>query len=68
MKKQKKKKISTFDLILHLFFILLSACFVIPLVLVISASFTNESWLNAGNGLSLLPKEFSTAAYRAEEC
>lgn len=65
MKKQKKKKISTFDLILHLFFILLSACFVIPLVLVISASFTNESWLNAGNGLSLLPKEFSTAAYRA---
>lgn len=45
MKKQKKKKISTFDLILHLFFILLSACFVIPLVLVISASFTSESWL-----------------------
>lgn len=59
------KKKSLFPFFLHLFFILLSACFVLPLVLVISASFTGEGWLNAGNGLSLLPKEFTTQAYRA---
>ncbi len=62
---KKKKKINLFNIILHLFFILLSACFVLPLILVISASFTSESWLNAGNGLSLLPKEFTTNAYAA---
>ena len=63
--KSRLRKRSPFDIILHLFFILLSACFVLPLVLVISASFTGEDWLNAGNGLSLLPKEFSTDAYSA---
>lgn len=63
--KSKFRKRSPFDIVLHLFFILLSACFVLPLVLVISASFTGEDWLNAGNGLSLLPKEFSTDAYSA---
>lgn len=60
-----KKKKSLFPIALHLFFILLSACFVLPLLLVISASFTSESWLSAGNGLGLLPKGFTTEAYQA---
>lgn len=60
-----KKKKGLFPIALHLFFILLSACFVLPLLLVISASFTSESWLSAGNGLGLLPKGFTIEAYQA---
>lgn len=60
---RRKKKISLFNILLHLGFIILCACFVIPLLLVVSASFTSESWLTSGNGFSLLPKEFTTAAY-----
>lgn len=56
---------SLFPVFLHLFFILMSACFVLPLVVVISASFTSEEWLNAGHGLSLIPHNFTTAAYQA---
>lgn len=58
----KKGKLA--DVILHIFFILLCACFVIPLILIISASFTSESYLTSGNGLSLIPKEFTTDAYQ----
>ena len=43
----------------------MSACFVLPLIVVISASFTSEEWLNAGHGLSLIPHNFTTAAYQA---
>ena len=65
MKKSKKKRISVFTIVLHLFFILMSACFVLPLILVISASFTSEAWLTSGRGFGLLPKEFTTLAYRS---
>lgn len=65
MKKTMHKKKDPFIIILHLFFIVLCACYVLPLVLVISASFTGEKWLTAGNRLSLLPKEFTTEAYKA---
>lgn len=64
-KLSRKKKISTFTVILDLFFVLVCACYVIPILLVISASFTSESWLNAGKGFSLFPQEFSTEAYRS---
>lgn len=60
-----KKKISAFTIVLHLFFIIMSACFVLPLILVISASFTSEAWLTSGNGFSLFPKEFTTLAYKS---
>ena len=56
-----KKKHRTFDMILNLFFIVMCACFVIPLLLVVSASLTSESWLTAGKGFSLIPKEFDHA-------
>ena len=60
----KKKKIDGFTIGLHLFFVLFSACFIIPLVLVISASFSSENALVSG-GFSLLPREFSLDAYRS---
>ncbi len=58
------KKKSAFDIVLHVFFILMCACFVIPLILIVSASFTSESWLTSGNGFSLIPREFTTNAYQ----
>lgn len=61
---KKKKKIDGFNIGLHLFFILFCACFIIPLVLVISASFTSEGALALG-GFSLLPREFTLEAYRS---
>ena len=60
----KLKKRKPFDLILNLFFIAMCACFVIPLLLVVSASFTSEEWLTSGKGFSLVPKEFTMDAYR----
>lgn len=65
MKKNVRKKVSGFDIALHLFFILMCVCFVVPLMLVVSASFTSESWLTSGKGYSLFPKDFTTEAYRS---
>ncbi len=61
----RKKKIEPFNIVLHGFFILMCACFVIPLMLVVSASFTSETWLTSGKGFSLFPKEFTAAAYKS---
>lgn len=61
---KKKKKIDGFTIGLHLFFIIFCACFIIPLLLVISASFTSEDAL-ALSGFDLLPREFSLEAYRS---
>lgn len=48
---------------LHIFFILLSLCYVIPLILVVSASFTSEEEL-AQFGFSLFPKHPTLEAYK----
>lgn len=61
----KKKKFSVFSVILHLFFVLICICYVVPIMLVISASFTSEGWLTAGKGFSLIPHEFNTLAYQS---
>lgn len=61
---KKKKRIDWFDIGLHIFLILFCACFVIPLILVISASFTAEDALVFG-GFNIIPKEFSLEAYRS---
>lgn len=48
--------------IVHIVLILYSIICLIPFVLIISASFTDEIALNA-NGFTLIPSEFSTLAY-----
>ena len=58
-----KHKIHVSTVCLHLFFILVCLCFLLPMVMVISISFSSEAWVNAG-GYSLIPHEFSTAAYK----
>ena len=59
-----KRKDKLFYFLLYLFFALVCACFIIPLLVVISASFTSENELLSG-GFSLFPKEFTTAAYQS---
>lgn len=62
---KRKKKVSVFSVVLHSILILMCLCYVIPLMLVISASFTSESWLRSGSGYGLLPVGFTTEAYRS---
>lgn len=59
-----KRKDKLFYFLLYLFFALVCACFIIPLLVVISASFTSENELLSG-GFSLFPKELTTAAYQS---
>lgn len=61
MKKVLKKNKG--QILLHIFFILITIIYVAPLLLVISASFSTEESL-IGAGFSLLPKEFSLEAYK----
>lgn len=58
---KKRKKISAGQVVLHLFFILLCACYVYPLLLLITISFEGSAQAN----FSLVVKEFSTAAYES---
>lgn len=58
-----RKKTSKADIILYIFFILLCACFVVPVLLVVSASLSSEASITSGGGFSLLPKEFTFDAY-----
>ena len=48
---------------LHAIFILISIAYIVPLMLVISASFSSERSLT-GTGFSLFPTEFSLEAYK----
>lgn len=57
-----KKKFSMGHALVHLFFIIFSLSFLIPFVLIISASFTQEDALLA-EGYRLLPSVFSGEAY-----
>lgn len=50
-------------LLIHFAFVLLSAAFVFPLLLVLSASFTDENTLSK-YGYNLIPIKFSTFAYQ----
>lgn len=56
------KKSQRYKIFIHIFFIALSLCYIFPLLLVVSASFSSESAL-LQDGFSLIPKEFSTEAY-----
>lgn len=59
---KKKRKITVGKVITHLIFILFSVCCVVPLLYVVSASFSDEVQL-AKEGYSLLPRGFSLNAY-----
>lgn len=58
----KTKKIPVSKVIIHAIFILLTLVCVVPLLLIVGISFTEESSLMA-EGYHLIPREFSTAAY-----
>lgn len=50
---------------IYLFFILISFTFILPLVMVVSISFSSEASITAvGGGYSLLPKDFTLDAYK----
>ena len=57
-----KKRVSFSQLAINATLIIVSIAFVLPLLIVISASLTNEQTL-AQNGYSILPQNFTTAAY-----
>ncbi|MBC7958719.1 MAG: carbohydrate ABC transporter permease [Vallitaleaceae bacterium] len=50
------------NLVIHVFFVIVSLSFLMPFLLVVSASFTDELAL-LENGYRLWPSKFSTAAY-----
>lgn len=54
-----KKKFTAGQLVLHLIFIMLCACYVLPLILLISLSFEGAPNVS----FSLFPREFTTLAY-----
>lgn len=56
----RKRKIKYGQLCLNLFFALLCMCYIIPVILLLSVSFDGAS----SQYFSLIPKEFSTAAYQ----
>ena len=59
------KKRNTYKIWIHLFFILMCLMFVVPMILVISISFSSEESVTAVNaGYSLIPKDFSLDAYK----
>ncbi len=53
-----------YKIAIHVFFILLSFVYILPLLLVISISLSSESAVTSMNaGYSLIPREFTTKAY-----
>ena len=62
--KAKKRTINFYMVFVHLFFILVSLTFILPMILVISISFSSEYSVANLHGFSLIPTEFSTEAYQ----
>ncbi len=58
-----KKKQKTGQIILNIIFILMCAAVLFPFILVLSVSFTDESYI-LNHGYSIIPGEFSMDAYR----
>ena len=61
MKKASKDR-AVFNVIAYVLIIFMTLCCVIPFIIVVSGSFTSESYIMK-NGFSLLPKEFTLSAY-----
>lgn len=58
----KKRKISWGKVLIHVFFTVFAMAFILPILSVISVSFTDETAL-LSNGYSLIPSKVSTLAY-----
>lgn len=58
-KKVRHKKFAWGQFFLHLFFVILCLCYILPLMLLLSISFEGSASMR----FSLFPREFSTAAY-----
>lgn len=63
MAKNMKKSRKRTQALLHAAFILISCMYVLPFLVVLSVSFTDEAALTA-NGYQLIPSEFSLEAYK----
>lgn len=61
MKKTSKDKV-IFNFIAYIIISFMTLCCVIPFIIIISGSFTSETYI-LKNGFSLIPKEFSISAY-----
>lgn len=58
-----KKKIETGQIVLHIVFIFMCISYLIPFIMILSVSFTEEASL-LKNGYSIWPSKFSLAAYK----
>ena len=63
IKPKKKLKINIPRILLHTFFIIFSLCFILPMLLVLGISFTDEDSLRT-LGYHIIPKVFSSQAYQ----
>lgn len=63
MSAARKRRQPVYLVFIHIFFVLLSLMYILPMLLVVSASFTSERVLVTG-GFGLIPKEFTLEAYR----
>lgn len=59
----KKKKIKVGQVVLHVLFLLMTITYIVPFLMVVSVSFTDEKAL-AREGYHLIPSEFSLGAYK----
>ena len=64
MNQNKKKKHIKGQVVLHIIFLLMSATYILPFLMVISVSFTDETAL-IRDGYGLIPAVFSTEAYKS---
>ncbi len=60
----KKRKVSGSQLALNIFFSLFALLFILPMILVVSISFSSEYSVINLTGFSLIPQEFSVEAYK----
>ena len=60
---RKKKKIPTGQVVLHILFLLMVVMYIVPFLMVLSISFTDEVSL-VRDGYHLIPRQFSLSAYK----
>ena len=64
MKKSIWARRNRYKIAIHGFFTLFSLVFILPVIMIISISFSSEAAVTGGSGYSLFPQEFSLDAYK----